>query len=141
MAISVPSITEERREQKLQLLDTVEMKRLRWFSQIRRCARGESRVRIGDVGPDFNILLAGSEEIALTVVGRSAGQAAGYLALQVVNIWLLARGGISGPTCRAILWTVSRRLRMWSLSLNAMCRPRGAQLLARLHSFLSKELC
>jgi hypothetical protein len=83
MAISVPSITEEWREQKFQLLNTVEMKRLRRFSQIRKCARGESLVRIDDVGPDFTILLAGSEEIALMVVGRLPRQATGYPALQV----------------------------------------------------------
>jgi hypothetical protein len=73
-------------------MDTVEMKRLRRFSQIRKDAGGESLVRIGDVGPDSNIVSAGSEEVSPMVVGRSAEQAAGYLALQVAKD-LAARAG------------------------------------------------
>ena len=46
--------------------------------------------------------LCAGQEVALVGAGNSAGQAVVYLASQVKKVWMIVRGPISAPACRAI---------------------------------------
>jgi thioredoxin reductase (NADPH) len=85
---SRPSIIEQRGEQMLPVLDTLEIERVRRFGECRSFAKGAALLTIGQVGPGLMVILSGRVDVThvdktgqrLSIVGHGPGEFVGELA-------------------------------------------------------------
>ena len=85
---SRPSIIEQRGEQMLPVLDTLEIERVRRFGECRSFAKGAALLTIGQVGPGLMVILSGRVDVShvdktgqrLSIVGHGPGEFVGELA-------------------------------------------------------------
>jgi len=85
---SRPSIIEQRGEQMLPVLDTLEIERVRRFGECRSFAKGAALLTIGQVGPGLMVILSGRVDVThvdktgqrISIVGHGPGEFVGELA-------------------------------------------------------------